>query len=93
MSNYPQVKVYLDVPAICWVGNTVFPYNTASIKKEIAELYNIPCLDLYKYAGFNTVNSDYYYVDNVASVDRTLHFNDYGNKIIGEIVAKFIDAC
>lgn len=92
LSNYPAVKIFMDIPAIAWQSDQVFPYSTAKIKGEIAELYGIPCLDLYKEAGLNEINWDYYYVDDV---DKTanwhLHFNDYGNVLVGEIVAKFID--
>ena len=91
MANYPQVKIFMDVPAIAWSDENVYPYTTANVKGEIAELYNIPCLNLYKCGGFNTVNRDYYYVDNVSTTGWRLHFNDYGNKVVGEIIAKFID--
>lgn len=91
MTNYPQVKIFMDVPAIGWVGSDVFPYATAKVKKDVAELYNIPCLDLYKEAGISTVNRDYWFADDVSETTWRLHFNDYGNALVGQIVAKFID--
>ena len=91
MTNYPYVKIYVDIPAIAWSGNNVFLYETAKIKGEIAELYNLPYLDLYKNGGFNVVNRDYYYVDNVSSTGWRLHFNDYGNSLLGVKIAEFIN--
>ena len=91
LTNYPQVKIYMDIPAIAWSGSNVFPYDIAKIKGEVAALYNIPYLDLYKTAGINQVNRDYYYADNVASTGWRLHFNDYGNKLVGAIIAEFIN--
>lgn len=92
LNNYPEVKIFMDVPAIAWSGGNVFPYATARIKKEIAELYGIPCLDLYKEGGVNELNRDYYYVDDISKTSSWyLHFNDYGNRYIGEIVAGFIN--
>ena len=93
LTTYPHVKIFMDTPAILWKP-TEFDYTIAKIKKDVAELYHIPCLDLYKEAGFNVLNREYYYVDDLTDEQgrRTLvHFNDYGNKVIGEIIAKFID--
>lgn len=91
MANYPAVKIYIDIPAIAWSGNNVFPYDTAKIKGEIAELYNLPCLNLYKNGGLTTVNRDYYYVDNVSTTGWRLHFNDYGNALLGAKIAEYIN--
>lgn len=91
-TNYPTVKIYVDIPAIAWVNDTVFPYSTAKIKGEIAELYNLPCLDLYQNGGITVENRDYYYADNVSSTGWRLHFNDYGNALIGTKVANFIQS-
>lgn len=91
LTNYPEVKIYMTVPAIAWDENGVMPYSTAEIKKNVAELYNIPCLDLYKNGGINQVNRDYYYVDDVSVTNWRLHFNDYGNALIGAEMAGFIN--
>lgn len=92
LNNYPQVKIYIDIPAIAWSGGSVFPYATAKIKEEVATLYNLPCLDLYKYAGINELNRSYYYVDDTAKTSEWyLHFNDYGNALVGEIIAEYIN--
>lgn len=94
LTNYPYVKIYIDIPAIAWADTPeeVFPYNTAKIKGEIAELYNIPCLDLYKNGSINVINRDYYYADDTTLTNNWhLHFNDYGNALIGAIIAEFIN--
>lgn len=94
LANYPQVKIFMTIPAIAWDDgnpNTVFPYSIAEIKGKVAELYNIPCVDLYKHGGLNAVNRDYYYVDDVDITDWRLHFNDYGNALIGAEIAGFIN--
>lgn len=91
MANFPAVKIYIDVPAIAWSGDTVFPYATAKIKGEVAELYNLPALDLYKTGGFNVVNRDYFYADDVSATGWRLHFNNYGNAVIGSKIAEYIN--
>lgn len=91
LSNYPSVKIFMTIPAIAWDSNGVMPYATAKIKGEIAELYNIPCIDLYKNGGINEINRDYYYVDDVELTNWRLHFNDYGNALIGAEFAGFIN--
>ena len=94
MSNYPRLKLFITVPAIAWdEDNTmgaVFPYDVASIKKEIATLYNLPVLDLYKTAGITTINRDTFYCDDISETGWRLHFNNDGNVLIGQIVAEYI---
>lgn len=93
-TNYPSVRIYMTIPAIAWLGSNddVFPYNVAKIKGEIAELYNIPCKNLYKEGGINSVNRDYYYVDDTTETNNWhLHFNDYGNALIGAEIAQFMN--
>ena len=90
LTNYPSVLIYMDIPAIAWTSAGLFPYSTAKIKGEIAELYNLPCLDLYKKSGINEVNRDYWYCDDVSKTNWRLHFNDYGNALIGQKIAGFL---
>ena len=91
--NYPDMKIYIIVPAIAWVGGNIFPYSTAEVRKNIAELYNIPYVDLYKKAGINVINRNYFYVDDpTLTNDWYLHFNDYGNAWLGSIIGKFINS-
>ena len=91
MTNYPQVKIFIDTPAPAWEGTDYLPANLANAKKEIAALYGIPCLDLYALSGITTLNRDYFYCDDVDDTTWRLHFNDYGNVLIGQMVAGFID--
>ena len=90
LTNYPKVKIYMTIPAIAWTSSGIFPYEIASIKKNIAELYNLPIVNLYKELGINEINRDTYYCDDVELTSWHLHFNDYGNAIVGEKLAKFI---
>ena len=88
LNNYPATKIFLCVPYIGWTsGGTEFPYSYAKIKKDIAEIYNLPCIDLYKTSGLNQCNRTYYFGDT----NMYIHLNDYGYKLIGEHVAGFID--
>lgn len=94
MRNYPHVRIYMDVPAIAWkgTGDVVFNYDIAKIKKEVSELYNLPCKNLYKETGITIINRDYFYCDDPAhSNNWHLHFNNIGHKIIGEELAYFIN--
>lgn len=90
LTNYPNTKIYIEIPAIAWTSNGVFPYEIAEIKEKIAELYNIPFINLYKNAGINEVNRDNFYCDDVSTTNWRLHFNDVGNELIGYKIAKFI---
>ena len=91
MTNYPGLKIYLTVPAIAWSGSDVFPYEIAKIKKDIAELYNLPIIDLYTQGGITTINRDHFYSDDVSQTGWRLHFNNDGYKWIGEMIARFIE--
>lgn len=93
MTNYPDVSIYIDTPCIAWAtsSDVVFPYSIAEVKKNVAELYNLPCKDMYKEAGITVINRDYFYVDNVSTTYWRLHFNDYGNAWIGARLAEFIN--
>lgn len=90
LTNYPKLLIYMDIPPIAWTGAGLFPYNIAKIKGEIAELYHLPCIDLYKNAGINEINRDYWYCDDVNTTNWRLHFNDYGNALIGGKIAGFM---
>lgn len=92
LTNYPGMQIYLTIPAIAWTSAGVFPYNIAKIKGEIAELYNLPCIDLYKNGGINEINRDNWYCDNVSTTNWRLHFNDDGNALIGAKIAEFMIA-
>ena len=92
LTNYPQLKIYIDTPWICWnwYGN-ILPENIAEVKKNVAELYSIKCLDMYHISGLNVVNRDYFYVDDISGNAQTrLHMNDYGNKWVGDIIGKYL---
>ncbi len=93
LTNYPDKKIFVVIPAIAWrnVSDTVFPYDRAEVKKNVAELYNLPYCDLYKTLGINIINRDYYYADNVETTNWHLHFNDYGNEIVGMLLAAYIN--
>lgn len=92
-TNYPSLKIYILVPAIAWVHGDVFPYSTAQARKDVAELYNIPYLDLYKKAGITQINKSYFYCDDPSLTnDWYLHFNDYGNAWLGSMIGKFMNS-
>lgn len=90
-SNYPDVRIYMDIPAIAWTAAGLYPYSSAEIKGQIAELYHIPCCDLYTACGINEQNRDDYFVDDVAKTNWWLHFNEEGNVLIGRILAEFMN--
>lgn len=92
LTNYPQLKIYIDTPWVCWnwYGN-ILPESIAEVKKNVAELYSIECLDLYHISGINVINRDYFYVDDISgNAQSRLHMNDYGNEWIGNIIGKYI---
>lgn len=91
MGTYPQVKIFIDTPAPAWTSAGEMPESVAKVKKDVAELYGLPCLDLYHTSGVCTVNRDYYYADDVDETGWRLHFNDYGNKLVGQIIAEYIN--
>ena len=92
MTNYPNTKIFITAPAIAWFNTgTVLRYEIAEIKEKVAELYMLPVLNLYKTAGITELNRDAYYCDNVSSTGWHIHFNDFGNMLIGQMIAKYID--
>lgn len=96
MTNYPKMKIFVEVPPIAWRGENgdVYPYATACLKRDVAEFYNLPCVDLYKTCGINKINRSEYYADDPDPAKTNywyLHFNDYGNERLGQIVAEFIN--
>ncbi len=94
LTNFPALKIYMDIPAIAWKGvdDDMFPYSTAEIKGEIAALYNLPCKNLYKEGGINVLNRDAFYADDTSLTNNWhLHFNDEGNALIGAELAMFIN--
>ena len=96
LTNYPKMKIFVEVPPIAWRGENgdVYPYATACLKRDVAEFYNLPCLDLYKNSGINAINRSDFYADDPDPAKTNywyLHFNDYGNERLGQIVAEFIN--
>ena len=91
LTNYPSVKIYMTVPPFGWSSDVPYPYDLAMVKSEVADLYGIPCKNLYKTLGFNMVNRDYYYVDDLTQVNGCMHFNNYGNEAIGRVLSDFIN--
>lgn len=91
MTSYPDTMIYVLIPAIAWNGNNVLTEEYAYVKKYVAELYNLPYLDLYKEGGITTINRDTFYADDVDTTGWRLHFNDKGNKLIGEKIAQFVN--
>lgn len=92
LTNYPQLKIYIDTPWVCWnwYGN-ILPANIAEVKKNVADLYSIECLDMYHISGINVINRDYFYVDDISgNAQSRLHMNDYGNEWVGNIIGKYI---
>lgn len=92
LTNYPQLKIYIDTPWVCWnwYGN-ILPESIAEVKKNVAELYSIECLDMYHISGINLVNRDYFFVDDLSGNGQSrLHMNDYGNEWLGSIIGKFL---
>ena len=92
LNNYPNVIIYLTIPPIAWNGDNIYQYSTAKIKAEVAELYNLPYMDLYSSLGINSQNRDYYYVDDVAKTNWRIHFNDIGNELIGYVISGMLDS-
>lgn len=52
--------------------------------KSVAEEYHIPCVDLYRNSGFNTLNKEFYYQED------GIHPNSKGLEVIGRQMAAAI---
>lgn len=88
LNNYPHIKIYLSTPYIGWFANNVeMPQTYYRVKTNIANLYSLNCIDLYK-CNINILNRNYFYAD----VTNYIHANDYGNKLIGNIIAGYMIA-
>lgn len=91
LTSNPLCKIIINTPFVCWNANGMLPENIAMVKKNIADLYSLPCNDLYHYSGINLVNRDTFYVDDYTLSNQwRLHLNNIGNAWIGERMAKFI---
>lgn len=92
LNNKPDAKLMLINPFTGWLHNDAdqYPKEYADVKRNLAELYGLPLLDLTKYAGFNALNRSTYYCDDMSKVSYRLHLNDAGNKVIGQEISSFV---
>lgn len=90
LTNYPDVKIVIATPFPCWIRGAKLPESYGKVKKEIAELYGLPCCDLYAVSHINEINRDNFFCDDVAETGWHLHLNDKGNALIGGALANFI---
>jgi lysophospholipase L1-like esterase len=92
LNNKPDAKLMLINPFTGWINNDADQYSNtyADVKRNLAELYGLPLLDLTKCAGFNALNRSTYYCDDMSKVSYRLHLNDAGNKVIGQEISAFV---
>lgn len=92
LATKPDVKLMLINPFTGWLQNDAveFPETYAKIKRDVAELYKLPLLDLTKICGFNSLNRDAFYCDDMTEVSYRLHLNNKGNAIIGQMISSFV---
>lgn len=92
LGTKPDVKLMLINPFTGWLKNDTveFPETYAKIKRDVAELYKLPLLDLTKVCGFNSLNRDAFYCDDMTKVSYRLHLNNKGNEIIGQMISSFV---
>ena len=93
---YPKIKLLVITPTHRFfssegdsdeftneLGRSLQDYCDTIIK--VSNLNHIPVKDMYRESGFNKYNHDYYFMDGV-------HPNKQGDKLIGEILSKFINS-
>ena len=87
-----SVKLMLINPFTGWINNDAdeYPDTYANVKRELADLYHLPILDLSKNCGFNPLNRDAFYCDDMNKVTFRLHLNNLGNEVIGHMIASFV---
>ena len=92
ISKKPSVKLMLINPFTGWINNDAdeYPDTYASVKRNLAELYHLPILDLARSCGFNALNRNTFYCDDMTKVTYRLHLNDLGNEVIGHMIASFV---
>lgn len=92
ISRKPSVKLMLINPFTGWINNDAdeYPDTYASVKRNLAELYHLPILDLTRSCGFNALNKSTFYCDDMTKVSYRLHLNDLGNEVIGHMIASFV---
>jgi len=90
MQNAPTAKLFLINPFPGWVNGLQdgLTEKYADIKRNVANLYGLPLLDLSACSGFNEQNRSAFYGDT--SSDYKLHLNNNGNEWIGRMVAAFM---
>ena len=92
LSKKPSVKLMLINPFTGWINNDAdeYPDTYANVKRNLAELYHLPILDLARSCGFNALNRNTFYCDDMTKVSYRLHLNDLGNEVIGHMIASFV---
>ena len=96
-ADNPHIRIYLIVPQKGWytsypTANGVSSDMTTAIPNkiiEIAELYNLPVLDLYRHSGINRLTADVYINDGTASF--RFHPSNDGYKKMAELIVPFIE--
>lgn len=74
-SDKPDMRIYLIIPQKGWYTSYLTPNGVASDMTtaipdkiiEIAELYNLPVLDLYRHSGINRLTAGVYINDGTNS--------------------------
>lgn len=87
LENYPTAKLVLVTPLNGWQNGQNLPLSIAEVKKNIATLYSLSSIDLYKTSGINTINKQPFFVDDPQKTKGWyLHLNNFGNEFVGKIM-------
>lgn len=95
IKSKPTIKIYIVNPAMAWKDISSNNEQTLSdnykvIYKNIAELYNLPFLDLSDKCQFNKLTRDTYFADQIDITDSYISLNDLGNEVIGRLISVFL---
>ena len=96
-NDNPDIRIYLIVPQKGWftsypTANGVTSDMTTAIPNkiiEIAEIYSLPVLDLYRHSGINRLTEGVYINDGTASF--RFHPSNEGYEKMSELIVPFIE--
>lgn len=94
LKTKPTIKIYIVNPAMAWKNISTNEQKLSEaykvVYKKIAELYNLPFLDLSDKCQFNKLTRDIYFADQTDTTDSYIVLNDLGNEVVGRLISIFL---
>lgn len=83
-------QIIMLIPVIAWQRGDYYPLQYAHAKKDVANKYKLPCIDLYHCPEFQLYRGYYFQDDSNNDSQWYLHLNNYGNLLAGQKIADYL---